>query len=77
MQQLTIVKVGGKVVEDPELLSAFLKDFSLIAGEKILIHGGGTSATTIAGKLGIETKMTEGRRITDAEMLKVVIMVYA
>ena len=77
MQQLTIVKAGGKVVEDPEQLSAFLKDFALIAGDKILIHGGGTSATTVAGKLGIETKMTEGRRITDAEMLKVVTMVYA
>jgi len=77
MQQLTIVKVGGKIVEDSESLLTFLKDFTLIAGSKILIHGGGTSATLIAGKLGIETKMTEGRRITDAEMLKVVTMVYA
>ena len=77
MQQLTIVKVGGKVVEDPELLTTFLRDFVLIAGDKILVHGGGTSATIMAGKLGIETKMTEGRRITDAEMLKVVTMVYA
>jgi len=77
MQQLTIVKIGGKIVEDPESLAAFLKDFTLIAGDKILVHGGGTSATLLAEKLGIETKMTEGRRITDAEMLKVVTMVYA
>ena len=77
MQQLTIVKVGGKIVEDQELLSTFLKDFALIAGDKILIHGGGHSATLLAEKLGIETKMVEGRRITDEEMLKVATMVYA
>jgi len=77
MQQITIVKVGGKVVENPESLTTFLQDFSLIAGDKILIHGGGHSATDMAEKLGLETKMVEGRRITDAEMLKVVTMVYA
>jgi len=77
MQQLTIVKVGGKIVENPDLLAAFLKDFILISGYKILVHGGGRSATALAEKLGIETIMAEGRRITDAEMLKVVTMVYA
>ena len=77
MQKLTIVKVGGKIVENPELLAAFLKDFALIAGDKILVHGGGQSATVLAEKLGLETKMTDGRRITDEEMLKVVTMVYA
>ena len=77
MQQLTIVKVGGKIVEDPDSLTAFLKDFSLIVGYKILVHGGGRSATALAEKLGIETTMTEGRRITDAEMLKIATMVYA
>ena len=77
MQQLTIVKVGGKIVEDKELLASFLKDFVLIAGDKILIHGGGNSATAMAEKLGLRTKMVEGRRITDAEMLNVVTMVYA
>jgi acetylglutamate kinase len=77
MQQLTIVKVGGKIVEDLESLKTFLKNFALIAGDKILVHGGGHSATTLAEKLGIEIKMTEGRRITDEEMLKVVTMVYA
>ena len=77
MQQLTIIKVGGKIVEEPESLTAFLKDLAVIAGDKILIHGGGRSATAMAEKLGLETKMADGRRITDAEMLKVVTMVYA
>jgi acetylglutamate kinase len=77
MNQLTIVKVGGKIVEDPESLNKLLKDFSLIAGNKILVHGGGRSATLLAEKLGIKTQMVDGRRITDEEMLKVVTMVYA
>jgi acetylglutamate kinase len=77
MNQLTIVKVGGKVVEEPKLLKALLKDFSLIAGYKIFVHGGGRLATQIAEKLGIKSQMIEGRRITDAETLKVVTMVYA
>ena len=77
MRQLTIVKVGGKIVEDSESLSIFLSDFALIAGDKILVHGGGRSATLLAEKLGIKTVMVDGRRITDSEMLKVVTMVYA
>lgn len=77
MHQLTIVKVGGKIVEDSASLNTLLKDFALLVGQKILIHGGGRSATALAEKLGIETKMEDGRRITDAEMLKVVTMVYA
>jgi acetylglutamate kinase len=77
MNQLTIIKVGGKIVEDPEALDAFLKDFALIAGLKVLIHGGGRSATQMSEKLGIETKIVDGRRITDAETLDVVTMVYA
>lgn len=77
MNQLTIVKVGGKIVEDPDSLQSLLKDFSLIAGPKILVHGGGRSATQIAEKLGIESQMVDGRRITDEETLKVVTMVYA
>jgi len=77
MNQLTIIKVGGKIVEDPEALDAFLKDFALIAGLKALIHGGGRSATQMSEKLGIETKIVDGRRITDAETLNVVTMVYA
>jgi acetylglutamate kinase len=77
MNQLTIVKVGGKIVEDPELLGKLLKDFSFIAGNKILIHGGGRSATQLAERLGIKTQMVDGRRITDEETLKVATMVYA
>jgi acetylglutamate kinase len=77
MNQLTIVKVGGKVVEEPELLKALLKDFSLIAGRKIFVHGGGRSATRLSEKLGIKSQMKDGRRITNAETLKVVTMVYA
>lgn len=73
---LTIVKVGGAVVEEEAQLRQLLTDFIAIKGAKILVHGGGRRATTIAGKLGIETKMVEGRRITDAEMLEVVTMVY-
>ncbi len=74
--RLTIVKVGGKVVEEAESLKAFIKDFASIAGQKILVHGGGRSATAVAQQLGIETKMIDGRRITDQEMLDVVVMVY-
>ena len=76
MGQLTIVKVGGKIVEEPESLKKLLKDFSLIAGYKILVHGGGRSATQLAEKLGVESKMVDGRRITDEETLKIVTMVY-
>ena len=72
----TIVKVGGAVVEDEAKLAALLSEFSAISGPKILVHGGGRSATQMAARLGIESKMVEGRRITDAEMLKVVTMVY-
>lgn len=75
-QQLTIIKVGGKIVEEEETLQQLLKDFTAIPGAKVLIHGGGRSATKIAALLGIESQMVNGRRITDAEMLKVVTMVY-
>jgi acetylglutamate kinase len=76
MDRLTIIKVGGKVVEDTDSLNALLDQFHKISGYKILVHGGGNTATEIAGKLGLETKMIEGRRITDAAMLDVAIMVY-
>lgn len=76
MEKLTIIKVGGKIVEEPETLSDLLQRFSGIEGNKVLVHGGGRSATAIAAQLGIESKMVNGRRITDAETLKVVTMVY-
>jgi len=75
-EKLTIVKVGGAVVEDEAQLSQLLKDFSAIEGRKVLVHGGGRKATKVAENLGIESKMVNGRRITDAEMLNVVTMVY-
>lgn len=75
-EKLTIVKVGGAVVEDELQLSQLLKDFSAIEGRKVLVHGGGRKATKMAERLGVETKMVNGRRITDAAMLEVVTMVY-
>ncbi|MBQ8055452.1 MAG: acetylglutamate kinase, partial [Paludibacteraceae bacterium] len=76
MEKITIVKVGGKVVEEEASLKQLLSEFSKIDSYKLLVHGGGRSATKIAEQLGIETKMVNGRRITDAEMLNVVTMVY-
>ena len=74
--KLTVIKVGGKIVEEENSLQKLLNDFAAIEGPKVLVHGGGRSATKIATQLGIESKMVNGRRITDAEMLRVVTMVY-
>lgn len=76
MEKLTIIKVGGKIVEEEATLRKLLDDFAAIGGYKLLVHGGGRSATKLAAQLGIESRMVEGRRITDAETLKVVTMVY-
>lgn len=73
---LTLIKVGGKIVEEPDSLSALLADFTAIGGAKVLCHGGGRSATAMAARLGIETTMIGGRRVTDDAMLDVVTMVY-
>lgn len=75
-EKITVVKVGGAIVEDETQLSQLLKDFSAIEGKKVLVHGGGRKATKVAELLGIESKMVGGRRITDADMLNVVTMVY-
>ncbi|MGL4993369.1 MAG: acetylglutamate kinase [Bacteroidales bacterium] len=75
-QKLTIIKVGGKIVEQKESLQALLSQFSLIDGLKMLVHGGGRSATKVASQMGIDSKMVDGRRITDGDMLDVVTMVY-
>jgi acetylglutamate kinase len=75
-ESLTIVKVGGAIVEDDVRLSQLLDDFAAIRGKKLLVHGGGRRATKIAASLGIETQMVNGRRVTDADMLNVVTMVY-
>lgn len=76
MKKLTVVKVGGKIVEEASSLKQLLADFSKIEGYKLLVHGGGRSATHYATLLGIESQMINGRRITDQETLKVVTMVY-
>ncbi len=75
-EKITVIKVGGKIVEEEHSLSALLDRFAAIEGHKVLIHGGGRSATRIAGSMGIESRMVEGRRITDEAMLRVVTMVY-
>ncbi|MDH6533495.1 acetylglutamate kinase [Parabacteroides sp. 52] len=75
-EKLTLVKVGGKIVEEEETLRQLLCDFSTIEGYKVLVHGGGRSATKLAARLGIESQMVDGRRVTDEETLKVVTMVY-
>ena len=76
MEKLTVLKVGGAVVEDPQALDAFLSGFAAMPGLKVLVHGGGREATKVAAQLGVPTRMVEGRRITDADMLRVVTMVY-
>lgn len=73
---LTIVKVGGGIIEDPNALDHFIHGFISLQGKKILVHGGGKSASKLATKLGLEVKMKEGRRITDDPMMEVVIMTY-
>ena len=75
-EKLSIIKIGGNIIEDDTSLNAFLKLFSNLEGTKILVHGGGKSATAMASKLGIESKMVNGRRITDKETLEVITMVY-
>lgn len=76
MKPITIIKVGGAIVEDEESLNQLLDRFAQVDGPKILVHGGGRRATKVAAALGIESKMVDGRRITDADMLEVVTMVY-
>ena len=76
-QKLLLVKVGGKVVENPVALNQLISDLSKQEGRKVMVHGGGVLATKTAAALGIETTMVEGRRITDDKMIDVVTMVYA
>ena len=76
-ERLLVIKIGGNIIDDETKLSSFLKDFADLKDKKILVHGGGKLATSLSARLGIEQKMVDGRRITDAETLKVVTMVYA
>jgi acetylglutamate kinase len=77
MDKLIVIKIGGNIIDDEAKLSSFLKEFSSIKEKKILVHGGGKLATRLATQMGIGQQMVDGRRITDAETLKVVTMVYA
>lgn len=77
MEKLFVVKIGGNVIDDESKLASFLQDFSGIKARKILVHGGGKTATRVGETMGIQQQLIDGRRITDAETLKVVTMVYA
>jgi acetylglutamate kinase len=77
MDKLIIVKVGGNIIDDEIKLKAFLKDFAGISSKKILVHGGGKLATRLAEQLQIPQNLVDGRRITDAETLRIITMVYA
>ena len=76
-KDLHIIKIGGKLINDGQLLISFLEQFSQLSGPKILVHGGGSKATELSALLGIETRIIDGRRITDKDTLEVAIMVYA
>ena len=77
MPELYIIKIGGSIIDDEEKLSSFLQEFAAIKSDKILVHGGGKLATAMADKLDIPQQFIDGRRITDAETLKIITMVYA
>jgi acetylglutamate kinase len=77
MEKLFLIKIGGNIIDDEAKLTSFLQDFATVEGKKILVHGGGKSATRLAEQLNIPQQMVDGRRITDAETLKIVTMVYA
>lgn len=76
-ESLYIIKIGGNIIDDNTKLSRFLKEFASVEGTKILVHGGGQLATKLSNQLGVQQHLIEGRRITDAETLKIVTMVYA
>ena len=77
MQTLKIIKIGGNIIDDQKALSDFLKQLATLEGPKILVHGGGKLASKMTERLEVPVKMHNGRRITDAETLDIVTMVYA
>jgi acetylglutamate kinase len=77
MDKLYVIKIGGNIIDDEVKLASFLKEFAALDAKKILVHGGGKLATRLAEKMGIQQQLVDGRRITDAETLKIVTMVYA
>jgi len=77
METLKVVKIGGNIIDNDVELTSFLKDFSTLEGPKILVHGGGKLATELSNKMNVPVKMIDGRRVTDAETLEIIMMVYA
>jgi len=77
MDQVQIIKIGGKLINDPAQLDKLLTAFAQIKGPKILIHGGGRKATELSNQMGLEVKIIDGRRITDRDTLDIAVMVYA
>lgn len=77
MKTLKVIKIGGNIIDNEDALQTFLKNFSKIKGLKILVHGGGNSATKLSNQMNVEVKMIDGRRITDAKTLDIITMVYA
>jgi acetylglutamate kinase len=76
-QSVSIIKIGGNIIDNPAQLASFLADFAALEGNTILVHGGGKSATKLAQSMGLVPQMIDGRRLTDAPMLDVVVSVYA
>ncbi|MBV9961826.1 MAG: acetylglutamate kinase [Parafilimonas sp.] len=76
MERLFVIKVGGNIIDDEEKLKSFLQSVASVKSHKIVVHGGGKIATTIGNKLGIESKYSNGRRITDDDTIDLVTMVY-
>ena len=76
MEKVIVIKVGGAILEDENTLCRLLDDFAALPGNKVLVHGGGRAATRVAAGLGIESRMVNGRRVTDEKMLDIVTMVY-
>ncbi|MDN3491144.1 acetylglutamate kinase [Winogradskyella bathintestinalis] len=77
MKTIKVIKIGGNIIDNEEILASFIKDFATISGPKILVHGGGKLATKLATQMKVPVKITEGRRITDGETLDIITMVYA
>lgn len=77
MEKLSLVKIGGHILDNEAKLDNFLNLFAQREGKKILVHGGGKTATKLSERLGLNPEMVKGRRVTDAEMLQIVTMVYA
>ena len=77
METLKIIKIGGDIIDNDQALEVFLTAFAKLKGPKLLVHGGGKLATKLAHQMGVEVKMTNGRRITDSDTLDIITMVYA